>query len=142
LALARLFETTKGTWEKIYEKLFGGFEDLGDEDEYSEDELANVDPKLLTSHGYLKDDFVVSDKDQDQDQTDDSPPDTPITLKKADMIMKKVIKAKETSKASSKPKGKKGAGKKAVVEEDEESQTDESMSELGEETYMFSDDEN
>ncbi len=135
-------DLTKGTWEKIYEKLFGGFEDLGDEDEYSEDELANVDPKLLTSHGYLKDDFVVSDKDQDQDQTDDSPPDTPVTLKKADMIMKKVIKAKETSKASSKPKGKKGAGKKAVVEEDEESQTDESMSELGEETYMFSDDEN
>ena len=24
------------TWEKIYEKLFGGFETLGDEDEYSE----------------------------------------------------------------------------------------------------------
>ena len=135
-------DLTKGTWEKIYEKLFGGFEDLGDEDEYSEDELANVDPKLLTSQGYLKDDFVVSDKDQDQDQTDDSLPDTPVTLKKADMIMKKVIKAKESSKASSKPKGKKGTGKKAFVEEDEESQTDESMSELGEETYMFSDDEN
>jgi len=132
-------DLTKGTWEKIYEKLFGGFEDLGNEDEYSEDELANVDPKLLTSQGYLKDDFVVSDKDQDQ--IDDSPPDTPITLKKADTIMKKVIKAKESSKASAKTKGKKGAGKKAVVEE-EESQTDESMSELGEETYMFSDDEN
>jgi hypothetical protein len=137
-------DLVKGTWEKIYEKLFGGFEDLGNEDEYSDDELANVDPKLLTSQGYLKDDFVVSDKDQDQ--IDDSPPDTPITLKKADTIMKKVIKAKESSKASAKTKetketkGKKGAGKKAVVDE-EESQTDESMSELGEETYMFSDED-
>ena len=125
-------------YAKHYSKLFGGFEDLGDEDEYSEDELENVDPKLLTSQGYFKDDFVVSDKDQDQ--IDDSPPDTPITLKKADTIMKKVIKAKESSKASAKTKGKKGAGKKAVVEE-EESQTDESMSELGEETYMFSDED-
>ena len=53
----------KETWIKIYEKLFGGFEDIGDEDEYSEDELANVDPSLLTSNGYLKDGFVVSDKE-------------------------------------------------------------------------------
>jgi hypothetical protein len=56
-------DLTKETWLKIYEKLFGGFEDIGDEDEYSEDELANVDPSLLTSNGYLKDGFVVSDKE-------------------------------------------------------------------------------
>ena len=56
-------DLTKETWLKIYEQLFGGFEDLGDEDEYSEDELANVDPSLLTANGYLKDDFVVSDKE-------------------------------------------------------------------------------
>ena len=47
-------------WTKIYEKLFGGFEDIGDEDEeYSEDELENVDKKLKTKHGYLKDGFVI-----------------------------------------------------------------------------------
>ena len=56
-------DLTKETWLKIYEQLFGGFEDIGEEDEYSEDELENVDPKLLTSHGYLKDGFVVSDKE-------------------------------------------------------------------------------
>lgn len=56
-------DLTKETWLKVYEQLFGGFEDIGDEDEYSEDELENVDPSLLTAHGYLKDDFVVSDKD-------------------------------------------------------------------------------
>ena len=54
-------DLTKEQWEKVYEKLFGGFEDLGTEDEYSEDELEKVDPSLLTAHGYLKDDFVVSD---------------------------------------------------------------------------------
>ena len=54
-------DLTKEEWLKIYENLFGGFEDIGEEDEYSEDELANVDPSLLTSNGYLKDGFVVSD---------------------------------------------------------------------------------
>ena len=58
-----LVDLTKETWLKIYEQLFGGFEDIGDEDEYSEDELENVDPALLTKDGYLKDDFVVSDKE-------------------------------------------------------------------------------
>lgn len=139
-------DLTKNLWEKIYEKLFGGFEDLGEEDEYSEDELENVDPKLLTSHGYLKDDFVVSDKEQ----IDDSPPDTPVTMKKADTIIKKVIKAKESTKstapalapAPAPAKVKRASSKKAVIEEkEEENQTDESMSELEEEAYIFSDED-
>ena len=64
-------------WTKIYEKLFGGFEDIGDEDEeYSEDELENVDKKLKTKHGYLKDGFVidsaaVSDEDNGGGNEDD-----------------------------------------------------------------------
>ena len=58
-----LLDLTKETWLKIYEQLFGGFEDIGAEDEFSEDELENVDPALLTKDGYLKDDFVVSDKE-------------------------------------------------------------------------------
>ena len=57
-------DLSKEDWLKIYEKLFGGFEDIGDEDEYSEDELANVDPALLTKNGYLKDGFVISDKEE------------------------------------------------------------------------------
>ena len=51
-------------WEKIYEKLFGGFEDLSstaNEDENEKDELANVPEKYKTQTGYLKDGFVVDD---------------------------------------------------------------------------------
>jgi len=50
-------------WEKMYEKLFGGFEDLAvtaKEDEEEEDELANIPKEKKTSDGYLKDGFVVS----------------------------------------------------------------------------------
>jgi hypothetical protein len=64
-------------WNKIYEKLFGGFEDLSAtalEDEQEEDELANVPKEKKTKNGYLKDGFVVdsSDTDEDYESCDES----------------------------------------------------------------------
>jgi len=65
-------------WNKIYEKLFGGFEDLAAtaaEDENEEDELANVPKEMKTKDGYLKDGFVVSDEDEedvDEDTNDET----------------------------------------------------------------------
>ena len=63
-------------WEKLYEKLFGGFEDLTStaaEDENEEDELENVPKNKKTKHGYLKDGFVVdsSDGDEEEEEADD-----------------------------------------------------------------------
>ena len=58
---------TLDMWEKMYEKLFGGFEDLAAtaaEDENEEDELANVPKKYKTKSGYLKDGFIVSDNEE------------------------------------------------------------------------------
>ena len=46
-------------WKKIRENLMGGFEDLDEEEEESEEEY--VDPKDLTKQGYKKDGFVVDD---------------------------------------------------------------------------------
>jgi hypothetical protein len=60
---------TLQTWNKIYEKLFGGFEDLAataKEDEEEEDELANVPKEKKTKDGYLKDGFVVDSSDTDE----------------------------------------------------------------------------
>jgi len=56
-------------WNKIYEKLFGGFEDLvttAKEDEEEEDELSNVPKEKKTKQGYLKDGFVVDSSDTDE----------------------------------------------------------------------------
>ena len=63
-------------WEKMYEKLFGGFEDLtmtAIEDENEIDELENVPKEKKTKNGYLKDGFVVdsSDTEEDEDVTDE-----------------------------------------------------------------------
>ena len=46
-------------WKTIYEKLMGGFEDLDDNEEESEEEY--VEPENLTKQGYEKDGFVVED---------------------------------------------------------------------------------
>jgi hypothetical protein len=61
-------------WTKIYEKLFGGFEDLAStaqEDEDEEDELANVPKEKKTKQGYLKDGFVVDSSDMESDSSED-----------------------------------------------------------------------
>lgn len=48
-------------WRILYDKLFGGFDDIGDEDsEYSQD--SEHSESELTKEGYLKDGFVVDDK--------------------------------------------------------------------------------
>jgi hypothetical protein len=76
-------------WNKIYEKLFGGFEDLaviGTDDDDEEDELENVPKKLKTKKGgYLKDGFVIdssdteeaagSETEDDDDEVSDKPSD-------------------------------------------------------------------
>jgi hypothetical protein len=66
-------------WTKIYEKLFGGFEDLAAtalEDENEEDELANVPKEKKTKDGYLKDGFVVDGSDdEEEDEHDESDED-------------------------------------------------------------------
>jgi hypothetical protein len=66
-------------WNKIYEKLFGGFEDLATtakEDEEEEDELANVPKEKKTKNGYLKDGFVVDSSDTEENETSSSVEDT------------------------------------------------------------------
>tara|TARA_B100000287_G_scaffold423232_1_gene466228 strand:- start:18 stop:698 length:681 start_codon:yes stop_codon:yes gene_type:complete len=54
-------------WNKLYEKLFGGFEELGEEDSYSDEE--EIPEHLQTKQGYSKEGgFVVSDDDiEDED---------------------------------------------------------------------------
>jgi hypothetical protein len=58
-------------WNKLYEKLFGGFEDLAvtcDEDDDEEDELEKIPKSMKTKKGgYLKDGFVVDSSDTEGD---------------------------------------------------------------------------
>ena len=50
-------------WEKIYENLFGGFEDLGEEDSFSDEEI--IPEKYKTKEGYSKEDGFIVDSDEE-----------------------------------------------------------------------------
>lgn len=69
-----IYNLTLDLWEKMYEKLFGGFEDLAAtcaEDDAEIDELENVPKEKKTKQGYLKDGFVVDSSDTDNDDGGD-----------------------------------------------------------------------
>ena len=68
-------DLTLQLWNKLYEKLFGGFEDLSataKEDEEEEDELAKIPKEKKTKQGYLKDGFVVDSEDADENDSQSS----------------------------------------------------------------------
>jgi hypothetical protein len=61
-------------WNKIYEKLFGGFENLDStaaEDEDEEDELDDIPAEMKSKDGYLKDDFVVDEEDEPDEEAEE-----------------------------------------------------------------------
>lgn len=67
-----IIDLNKQTYEKIYEKLFGGFDDIESEenDVESEDEYNEFDE--ITKEGYVKDDFIVDDESEEDEEEYDS----------------------------------------------------------------------
>jgi hypothetical protein len=66
---------TMDIWDKLYEKMYGGFENLGDTckaDDDESDELEAVPKSKKTATGYLKDGFIVdSDNEEDGEYSED-----------------------------------------------------------------------
>jgi hypothetical protein len=143
---------TKDEWKLVYDHLYGGFEDIGDEDsaEDSEDDVSDTVPR--TKEGYVKDDFIVDDDEEDEDFIDD---DSDITesseeIKSKKKAVKKPVKKvtkvveKEVKKEVKEVKEVKKTAKKTVkepetvftkVESNEDSYL-ECTSELEEEEYV------
>ena len=74
---------TSAEWTCIYEKLYGGFESLGEED--SEEESDEYDDVPKTKSGYAKDGFIVDDdevSDEDYEDSDGSEEFVPPPKKK------------------------------------------------------------
>jgi hypothetical protein len=102
-------------WNTLYEKLFGGFEDLAAtalEDEQEIDELANVPKEKKTKEGYLKDGFVVSEEGEEELGEDETTSDSEINTTNSE-----------------------------DEEDDEESLIEDIGSELSEESYDYESDE-
>ena len=61
-------DLTETEWAAIYDKLYGGFEDLNSEDDSESDE---DDGLPRTKSGYVKDGFIVEDDDDEEDEEDE-----------------------------------------------------------------------
>jgi hypothetical protein len=129
-------------WEKIYEKMMGGFDDLDSDEESSVD---IIDPLLLTKDGYLKDNFVtdiISDEDDyDNDDNEDNDEDDDVSENNSENDDYVVDKKKKTSMVknnnnNNKIEKKKKMIKKNVEENDNEIYLD-CSSELIAEEYLI-----
>lgn len=120
---------TAKDWEGIYESLYGGFEDIGDED--SEEESEDDDDLLpRTNSGYVKDDFVVDDVDGEEDDDGDTiDEDTDTDVDYIKKPKKKIIASKK------KPTNKKSLFEKINTTEDPNIYLD-CTNELEEEEYL------
>jgi len=116
----KVIDLTADLWVKLYEKLFGGFEDIveeEDEDEDADEDEDDEDDDIKTKNGYVKDDFVIDD-DEDEEEDEECEDD--------DDENKIVSKGKK---------------KVNVIEKEEEDEEDYYGSELEEEAYSYSDED-
>lgn len=141
-------------WEAIYEHLFGGFEDLGDEDTSDDEDDEDADiPR--TKEGYAKDGFVVDDDavedddyeetSEDEDDDDDGSDDDSAAARKKKKAKKTLAKKTKTTKAkkeivakSTKTKGSKIPQNVFIMNENVENNGTflDCTSELCEEAYL------
>lgn len=80
-----LMDLEKKEWEACYNKLFGGFEDLG-EDDTASDEVEEIPEEFQTKQGYSKEDgfivdddapvFVEDDDEEEEEYVNDDNSDT------------------------------------------------------------------
>lgn len=100
-------ELTVTEWDLIYSILFGGFEDINEGSEVSEE---SIDEALLTKDGYLKDDFIVDDSEVESLETTDNMSD--ISIEKKIPVKKIPVKKVNVKKAVEKKVTEKKIAKK------------------------------
>ena len=71
----KIIDLTKAEWAKIYENLFGGFEDLDDEDEETSEDDTEEKELPRTKEGYVKDGFIVDEVIEDEEEEEEEEED-------------------------------------------------------------------
>ena len=94
----------KTEWEDIYEILFGGFEDIGDEDSEQSEDDDEDDDLPRTKSGYVKDDFVVDDDEDDEEDEEDEEDEDEDDVEEDEEPIKKKVKSAPSKKGVKKAK--------------------------------------
>ena len=126
-------------WNKLYEKLFGGFEDLNGDDSFSEEE--EIPEHMKTKEGYSKEGgFIVDDDDdQDEDYIPESSEDIDLeSAAETDEDEDEELMGKESD-IDEEDEEDIEEEEEEEEEEDEDDDYDSDCSELSEESYIDSD---
>lgn len=94
---------SKEEWSAVYEHLYGGFEDIGSEDS-DEEETDEDDDRPRTKEGYVKDGFIVDDKDDEDDDFEDCSSEEQTSEEEVVVKSKKSSKKPEKQTKKNKPK--------------------------------------
>jgi hypothetical protein len=126
---------TEEEWDVIYEHLFGGFDDIGEEDSDEEDDEED-DGLPRTKDGYVKDGFIVDDDDEDEEDEEEEEQDE----EEDETYVKKSNTSKKANNNKSKKekvdkKGKSNIENVFTAVNDQENYLD-CTSELSEEEYV------
>ena len=133
-------DLTKEEWEKTYEQLFGGFENLDDTSgEMSVDEEEeNLSESEKTKQGYKKDGFVVDDEEDEdyvpEEEDDEDEDDEDLEETETSENTDDYEEGEESEESED------GEGEEEDDEESEETD-DECYSELSEDSYCSSDED-
>lgn len=130
-----LVDLQEADWKVIYEQLFGGFEDIGDEDSEEEDEDEDEDVPR-TKQGYVKDGFIVDDDEdeEDEEELDEEEDEEDLDDEEDDNSSEIVVKPKRKMKTRSSNKKQKTPQNVFIMQEESEEEI-ECTSELSEESY-------
>jgi hypothetical protein len=86
----------KSDWDKIYDHLYGGFEDLDDDDSELSKDNDSEEHLPRTKTGYVKDDFIVEDdaseESEESDEQEEETDEEPVIEKKKKPLKKESIK--------------------------------------------------
>jgi len=107
-------DLTVDDWDEIYDELYGGFEDIGGEE--SEEDLSDDDSDVSrTKSGYVKDGFVVDDKDEEEEEEEEDEEDEEEEEEEEYEEEEEEVVVKKTKKAVAAGKAKAVKPKKAVA---------------------------
>jgi len=89
-------DITVAEWEKIYEQLFGGFEDINASDSGDDEDDESLDDDVpKTKEGYVKDGFILDDTEESDESEYE-----PVVSSKSKSTKKKAIAKPKSTKTS------------------------------------------
>jgi hypothetical protein len=125
---------TTDEWETVYEHLYGGFEEIGDEDSGDDEDEDEDDGLPRTKEGYVKDDFIVDDAEEEEDDEEEEEEEE-VCVKKSKPKSKPKSKKEKAEKKPKKSASDKSLENVFNIKTEESSYLD-CTSELSEEAYF------